>query len=71
MKCIKLRTPWQATGGYSNIGYLSETQLKLKSRESSFAHDVLLSCQIALKLYTEHGSVTAVLCAKFQNHLAN
>ena len=49
-----------------NIGYPSEIHLKLKSREISFAHNSCFSWSIALKFYTEHGSNTAVLCAKFQ-----
>ena len=52
-----------------NTGYPSETRLKLKSREISFAHNVLISCQIALKICTGHGSITAVLCVNFQNDL--
>ena len=52
-----------------NIGYPSETHLKIKSREISFAHNLLISCQIALKICTGHGSITAVLCANFQNNL--
>ena len=42
---------------------------KLKSREISFAHNLLPSCQIVSTFYTEHGSATAVLCAKIQNDL--
>ena len=49
----------------------SETDLQLKSYEIAFAYNLLLSCQMVLKFCTEHGSITAVLCAKFQNHLAN
>ena len=50
-----------------NIGYRSETHLKLKSREISFVHNLLLSKSIVLKFCTEHDSEAAVLCAKFQN----
>ena len=49
------------------MGYQSETHPKLKSREISFVHNVRFSCPIFLKFCTEHGSITAVLCAKFQN----
>ena len=55
--------------GCRNIKYASETNLALKSHEISFAHNLFLSCQIVLKLCTEHGSDTAVLCAKYQNDL--
>ena len=34
-----------------NIVYPSEMHFKLKSREISFAHDVLFSCQVVLKFY--------------------
>ena len=54
-------------GVLCNIGYPSETHLKLKSREYSFVHNICLGYPIILKFYTEHGSDTAVLCAKFQN----
>ena len=37
-----------------------------KSREISFTHNLILSYQIILKFCTEHGSDTAVFCAKFQ-----
>ena len=47
----------------------ARNQSKLKSREISFARNALLSNQIILKFYTEHGSDTAVLCAKFENDL--
>ena len=39
---------------------------KLKSHEISFAHNSCFSWPIPLKFCTEHGSITAVLCAKFQ-----
>ena len=42
---------------------------KLKSREVSFLLSFLRNCRIVLKFCTEHGSITAVLCAKFQNVL--
>ena len=52
-------------GVLCNRGYPSETHLKLKSREISFVHNIR---PIGLKLCTEHGSDTAVLCAKFQTN---
>ena len=53
--------------GVCNMGYTSETHFKLKSREISFVHNTRFNCPIILKLCTEHGSDTAVLCAIFQN----
>ena len=35
-----------------------------------FAHDLFLCRPIILKFCTEHGSDTAMLCAKFQNDWA-
>ena len=54
-------------GVLCNIGCPSETPLKLKSRENSFAHDFFIRYPIVWKFCTGHGSDTAVLCAKFQN----
>ena len=48
------------------IGYPSETHIKLKSREISFVLNIRLDKQIVLIFCTEHGSIIAVLCAKFQ-----
>ena len=53
--------------GLCNIGYPSETHLKPISHKISCAHNVFSGCLIVLKFYTEHGSDTAVLWAKFQN----
>ena len=55
--------PWHCC----NIGYPSET-LHLKSKKISFAP--YLSGPIISKFCTEHGSDTAVLCAKFRNDWA-
>ena len=52
-----------APNGYCYIGY------KFKYRKISLAFKLLLSCPISLNVCTEHGSNTAVLCAKFQNDL--
>ena len=49
--------------------YLSETHLIPKSVEIWFAHSLFLNYLIILKFCTEHGSFTALLCAKFQNDL--
>ena len=51
------------------MGYPSETHLKLKSHEILFIHNIHFSDQIIFKFCTEHGSNTAVLCAKFHNDL--
>ena len=50
-----------------NIGYPSETHLKLKSAEILYVHNLLINHSIVLKFCPEHGSDTAMLCAKFQN----
>ena len=50
-----------------NIECLSETHPKPKYREIVFAHNKVLSCAVIVKSRTEHGSIIAVLCAKFQN----
>ena len=66
MKWASVR-PATYAGVLCNIGYPSETHLKLKSRDISFVHNIRFHCPIGLKFCTEHGSDTAVLCAKFQN----
>ena len=50
-----------------NIGYPSETHLELKSHEISLVHNIRFNYLIDLKFCTEHGSDTAVLCAKLQS----
>ena len=47
------------------------THMGLKFQEISFVHNIHFSCQIILKICTEDGSDTAVLCTKFQNDLTN
>ena len=49
---------------FSNIGNSVQNSSWLKSHENMIAHKFLLSFPINLKFCTEHGSVTAVLCAK-------
>ena len=49
------------------IGYPSDTHLKLKSRDVSFAHNSFCSCPIVSKFGTEHDNDTAVPYAKIQN----
>ena len=58
------RTP----GVPCNIRYPSETHLKPKSREISFAHNLFISYPNILKFCKEHGSYTAMLCVKFQSN---
>ena len=50
-----------------NIRISSKVHFKLKYIQISFDHDFCLSCEIILESCTEHGSITAMLCAKFQN----
>ena len=40
----------------------------IKSREVAFSHKLCGNCPIVLTFCTEHGSDTAMLCAKFQNN---
>ena len=54
-----------------NIGYPSETHRRLKSCEILFVHNLSFSSPIILKFCTEHGSITAVHCANFQNDCTN
>ena len=58
-------------GVLCNIGYPSETHLKLKSCEISFVHNICFNGPIGLKFCTEHGSDTAMPCAKFQSNWSN
>ena len=66
MVCLTLRSsdPW----GWCNIRCPPENHFKPKSREISFAHNLLLSYLIVLEFCTEHDSDTVVLCANFQNY---
>ena len=50
-------------------GVTRPQRVKHKSVEFSYAHILHFSCQIILKFCTQHGSITAMLCAKFQNDL--
>ena len=55
------------------IGHLgpvtSETGLQLKYHKTSFIHNIYFSWCILLKFCTGHGSMTVVLCAKFQKKI--
>ena len=52
--------------GCGNMGYPSETHPKSNLVKSDFMQNIQFSCEIVLKICTEHGSNTVVLCAKFQ-----
>ena len=52
--------------GY-NTGILSKISLKIKTQNIWYACNINLYCPTVSKFCTEHGSVTAVLCAKFSN----
>ena len=47
--------------------YPPKRHIKLDSREVSFTRNLFCNYPIVLKFCIEHGSDTAVLCAKFQN----
>ena len=51
-------------------GYHSETHMKRKVCEILIAHNFFFSHEITLKFCTEHGSITAVLCANLRNDFA-
>ena len=54
-------------GVLCNKGHPSETHLKLKSHVILFFHNICHGCEIVWKFCTEHGSNTAVLCAKIED----
>ena len=58
-------------GTSCNLWYPPEIQHKFKSREVSFAHNLLLNYPIVLKFCAEHDSLTVVRCAKYQNDWPN
>ena len=67
--CNIHRQKWRNKDAQSiNIGYPSETHLKFKFCEISVVHNNRFICPIVSKFCTEHDSITAVLCAKFQNN---
>ena len=65
-------SPQEALRGLARCVWMvaSETGLKLKFGKMLFRHNIPMCCPIILKLCTEHGSITAMLCAKFQNDWA-
>ena len=54
--------------GCFNIGYPSETHLKLKSHENYFANNLFLNWQMVFKFCTKHDRTTPVLYARFLTH---
>ena len=54
-----------------NIGYHTETHLKLKSREISVAHNLFLSSQVDLEFCAEYGGDTVVSYGNCQNDWAS
>ena len=66
---VHILWPPESEGCYEVV-YPTKTHRKHKSREISFAHNLFFIYQIVLKFYTEHGGITAVLCAQFHNDLA-
>ena len=75
------RRDWWCRGGWPKcLPYIydddnkvenpSKISPQLKSRKISFVHNISCSRRIILKFCTEHGSHTAVLCAKFQKDIA-
>ena len=62
--------PILASGVYCNIENSSKNNHQLKYREMSFAHNLLLGCQIVLRLFTDHGSQCRALC-KISQRLPN
>ena len=50
-----------------NMGYPSETHLKLKSYDISFVHNIRSNRPIVLKLCTRQGSNTVMLCVNVRN----
>ena len=49
--------------------YPLKNHSKIKSHKILLVHNIHFSCQIILTFCTEHGGVTAMLCAKVQNDL--
>ena len=58
---------WNESGGPVQYRISVQNSSQLKSREISLVHNIGVICPIVLQFCTEHGSYTAVLCAKFQN----
>ena len=61
--------PGSQSGALCRTGYLSETYLKLKPSEVSFAHILFHIDSIVLKCCTLHSGDTDVICAKYQKHV--
>ena len=50
-----------------HLSWWHKTHLKYKSYKISIVNTIRFKCLTILKFYTKHSSITAVLCAKFQN----
>ena len=55
---------------YINTGKTMKTHTRLQFCTNLFVHNIDWSCWFILKFCTEHGSITAMLCVKFQNDWA-
>ena len=64
LKYNRFESTKSTPGVLYNIGYTSETHLKLRPREISFAHNIRLNNPIVLQFWKEHASITAVLCSR-------
>ena len=65
LKSIKFHVNVVKPHALCNMEYPSKMHNKLKSRKVSFPHNLFCSCTSIAKFCTEHGSITAMLCAKF------
>ena len=52
-------------GGLYNMGYLSDTNLKLKYRQIALVDNIHVGCTIVSKSFTKRGITTAVIYTKF------
>ena len=66
----KVRAVYIMRGALHNMRYPSKNNLKPQSRTISFVYNISFNCLFVLKFCREHGSYTAVLCAKVQNDWA-
>ena len=46
-----------------SMGYQWKTHLELKSHENLFSQNIYFNYEIILKIYTEHGSGSVILCS--------
>ena len=67
--CLRMSITGCVVHGQGGVTLKDTRPKRILNRKISFAHNLLLSCITVLKFCTEHGSITAVLCANFQNDL--